>query len=162
MDNLLKFVSCAGLFIICEVEGMDFPECWKNILDRTKANTLFYKDAAGYSEDAENALGGAETRIDWEQVKLAAQKGNSLAQYVHSQHLFALSRSLFNGERRRMRFDAYMYLLIAAVKGEFPQAIDAFNYAVDFTHKIPVFEEAEDDNKVLEWIFSEASKLSKK
>ena len=162
MNNLLKFVSCAGLFVIGEVWGMDSSEYWKNISERTKADTLFYKDADGYSEDAENALGGAETRINWDQVKLAAEKGNSLAQYVHSQHLFALSRSLFNRERRRVRFEAYMYLLIAAVKGDFPQAIDAFNYAVDFTYKIPIFEEAEDDNKVLEWILSEASKLSKK
>jgi hypothetical protein len=115
--------------------------------------------ANGYSEDAENAFGGAEVSIDWEKIKLAAEKGNSLAQYVHSQHLFALSRKLFNGDKRDMRFEAYMYLLIAAAKGDFFQATEAYKYAVDFVHDVPSFE---NDEKLLLWVIEEAEKLSRK
>ena len=164
MNKFLNFISFVGLLIVYEVGAMDSFAYWKDILDKTKASTSFAPLTDGYSEDAENAFGGAETKINWDNIKLAADKGNSLAQYVHSQHLFALSRSLFNGERLRMRFDAYIYLLVAAVKGNFPQAVESFNYAVDFTYSIPTFdEEGEASNKAaLEWILKEAGKLSKK
>lgn len=61
-----------------------------------------------------------------------------------------------------MRFDAYMYLLISAIKGNFPEAIEAFNYAVDFMYQIPDFKKGEQSNETaLKWILSNATKLSR-
>lgn len=131
---------------------------WESIISNTEADTWIMQTSPKYSEDAENAFGGAEgVKINWEKIEIAANQGNSLAQYVHSQHLLALSRSLFNGERKNTRFKAYMYLLIAAVKGDFLQAIEAYNCAFDFTKEIPVFEQ---DKDRLLWIKEQAKELS--
>lgn len=162
MKDFLKIACCLGMIYFLKIEAMEEMsrmEQWKEIANSTRSDTFFMTGADGYSEDAENAFGGAELKIDWNKVEIASKKGNTLAQYVYSQHLFALSRSLFNGERKKIRFEAYMYLLIAAAKGDFPQAIEAYEYAVDFTHKIPTpFRE---DESMISWSIEEAERLSK-
>lgn len=162
MKTLLKILCCLGVVYFLKIEAMDTDpiDQWRRVTSNTRHSVLFMPTADGYSEDAENAFGGAELKIDWDKIKIAANKGNSLAQYVHSQHLFVLSRSLLNGERKAVRFEAYMYMLIAAAKGDFPQAIDAYKCAVDFTRDIPTTFEG--DEALLSWVIEEAEKLSRK
>ncbi len=150
--------TCGSIFFFFIFVTKIMAQDWDSIISSTKANTWVMQTSPKYSEDAENAFGGAEgVKINWEKIKIAADQGNSLAQYVHSQHLLALSRTLFNDERKNVRFEAYMYLLIAAVKGDFLQAVEAYNCAFDFTREIPVFEE---DKDRLLWIREQAEELS--
>ena len=128
-----------------------------NVISSTVSSSEISELHPLYSIDADNAYGGAETKIDWEQVKSAAEKGNPLAQYIHSGHLSTLSSSLFNGQKRQVHFEACMYLLISAFKGNFQAAIDAYNSATDFTVKVPVFK---NDMELLDWIVKEAKRLS--
>lgn len=135
------------------LQKIDFAK----VISSTVASSEMTEHHLLYSIDADNAYGGAETKIDWKLVKLAAEKGNPLAQYIHSGHLSILSSSLFNGEKRQVHFEACMYLLISAFKGNFQAAIDAYNSATDFTVKVPEFK---NDMELLDWIVKEAKRLS--
>ena len=161
MKKFLEVICYLGTVYCLKIEAMDANpmDHWQKVASNTKCSALFVSNADGYSKDAENAFSGAELKINWDKIKLAADKGNSLAQYVHSQHLFASSRSLLNGERTKARYEAYMYLLIAAAKGEVPQAVDDYKCAVDFTRDIPSFKE---DEALLLWVAREAEALSEK
>lgn len=135
------------------LQKIDFAK----VISLTVSSSEITEHHSLYSIDADNAYGGVETKIDWQQVKLAAEKGNPLAQYIHSGHLSTLSRSFFNGEKRQAHFEACMYLLISAFKGNFQAAIDAYNSATDSTVEVPVFK---NDTELLDWVVKEAKRLS--
>jgi len=140
--------------------GMENIKYWEKMANHTKPFSS-YSTYNQFCEDVENALGQADTLIQWDNVKQAAEQGDPCAQYVLTQHLLVLARPKYNEERCRICLTAYRYLLMAAVLGEFPLAIDSWDYAIDFTDPIPSFEKTEmGQSAALQWIFTKALILS--
>lgn len=86
-----------------------------------------------YSFDADMAYGGSEFPIDWDKVYQFALKGNPIAQYIHGNRSIRLATKLYNGECIQKKFEAYMFLLISAIKGKFQDSKDDFTYIADIS-----------------------------
>lgn len=119
MKRFLKIVFCLGIISAFGVNAME-PN-WSDIAGRTKPRT-FVIGEKGYCEEASKIFSWEKCSIDWKKVEISANEGNSTAQYAFAGHLFELSGGLFNGERIKMRTNAYMYAIISAIIGEFETA----------------------------------------
>lgn len=86
-----------------------------------------------YSFDADMAYGGSDLPIDWDKVYQFALKGNPVAQYIHGNRSIRLATRLYNGECIQKKFEAYMFLLISAIKGKFQDSKDDFTYIADIS-----------------------------
>ena len=86
-----------------------------------------------YSIDADNAYGGSDLPIDWNKVYQFALRGNPVAQYIHGNRCLSLATKLYNGECIQKKFEAYMFLLISAIKGKFQDSKDDFTYIADIS-----------------------------
>ena len=86
-----------------------------------------------YSVDTDNAYGGSDLPIDWDKVYQFALKGNPAAQYIHGDRCLSLATRLYNGECIQKKFEAYMFLLISAIKGKFQDSKDCFAYIQDIS-----------------------------
>lgn len=91
---------------------------WDDIISKTKSKTVSSEERV-CSEEAVKIFSWERCQIDWNKVTESANNGSPIAQYALAGHLFKLSGELFNGERIKMRSQAYMYAVISAIIGEF-------------------------------------------
>ncbi|MDR1982638.1 MAG: hypothetical protein LBQ08_02455 [Holosporaceae bacterium] len=142
MNRILKIVYCLGVVSTFGVDAME-PD-WSGIADRTMPKT-FVLGETEFCEEASKIFSWEKCSIDWAKVEQSANEGNPTAQYAFAGHLFELSGALFNGQRIKMRTNAYMYAIISAIVGDFDTAKNEYLDAestLSKTSKISDFLEA--------------------
>lgn len=81
--------------------------------------------------------------IDWGEVKHFAETGDPSSQYCYGQRCLTEAEKLTNGARFSRRFEGYMFLLVAAICGEFTDSMESFAFVGDITDlnkKTPISE----------------------
>lgn len=116
-------------YIAQVLENINF----ENVIASTVTIDKCGKGMPLYSVDADNAYGGSDLAINWDKVYRFALKGNPAAQFIHGNRCIRLATRLYNGECVQKKFEAYMFLLISAIKGKFEDSEDCFAYMGDIS-----------------------------
>jgi hypothetical protein len=106
---------------------------FKKVLSSTVLASEMHEMGHLYSIDADNAYGGSDLPIDWEAIYESALAGNPVAQFCHGDRCLQLATKLYNSKRFNKKFEAYMFLLISAIKGNFNESKEKFIYLGDIS-----------------------------
>lgn len=129
MEELSLVVPEDNPYIAQVLKNIDF----ENVISSTVTIDECERGTPLYSVDADNAYGGSDLPINWDEVYRFALKGNPAAQFIHGNRCIRLATRLYNGECIKKKFEAYMFLLISAIKGKFKDSEDCFAYMGDIS-----------------------------
>ena len=111
MGSFCRGMSWSVLLLTCGVNAMNMEmnleKCRLMIRD-----THPFTAIEVYNEEVMNAYGGSDLPINWKVIEKVAVEGDPMAQYCHAEHCLAIARTLFNGERKAKKKEAYVFMLL--------------------------------------------------
>lgn len=116
-NNLLKIIYCISFFA-CVCNAMESSCNWNDIRACTKPDKT----------DTSHVTWFVDAPIDWSEVKHLAETGDPSSQHCYGQRCLTEAEKLTNGTRISRRFEGYMFLLVAAIHGEFADSIESFTF----------------------------------